>query len=286
MRKLSIKGDKLRAIAGLADAIKSIQQDDVYLAGIWKRYIASEILWYAIPNSENPSSSIDWPPAPIASGIPTWSWASNDGAVLFDRVQENERSETLSHVQRVSVSCLTLSGMAIMIRLFKTHFESPETKLAQKDFKWPQSASDYQINIKLDTEPKGTKGLDLLCLVVVQQSHRSESSTSLPTYQQSSPGTVPQVCLYLPSTNIASFQTRTISRYLCSVLISCQNILRQTWHGDRSATGLVLLPEHKETSGHKGENPSLQNNLQYRRVGISNAVGIIPSLIPVDVDIL
>lgn len=51
-RKLSVKNDKLRAIAGLADAIKSIQQDDVYLSGLWKRDLVAELLWHAIPGPE------------------------------------------------------------------------------------------------------------------------------------------------------------------------------------------------------------------------------------------
>ncbi|KAL9115526.1 MAG: hypothetical protein Q9227_000847 [Pyrenula ochraceoflavens] len=34
-RKLLIKSDKLRAIAGLADAIRAIQQDDFYISGLW-----------------------------------------------------------------------------------------------------------------------------------------------------------------------------------------------------------------------------------------------------------
>ena len=92
MRKLSIKHDKLRAIAGLADAIKSIQQDDAYLSGLWKRDLATELLWHAIPNPEHSDSPRSWPPTPVARGIPTWSWAAYDGAVVFDRSQRNETS--------------------------------------------------------------------------------------------------------------------------------------------------------------------------------------------------
>jgi hypothetical protein len=52
-RKLSVKHDKLRAIAGLADAIKSIQQDDVYWSGLWKRDLVTVLLWHAIPGPEH-----------------------------------------------------------------------------------------------------------------------------------------------------------------------------------------------------------------------------------------
>lgn len=71
MRKQSMKDDKLREIAGLAESIKSIQQNDVYLSGLWKRDLAIELLWHAIPSPRYSDSPRSWPPTPVTRGIPT-----------------------------------------------------------------------------------------------------------------------------------------------------------------------------------------------------------------------
>lgn len=191
-RKLSIKGDKLRAIAGLAEAIKSIQQDDIYLAGLWKRDLITQLLWFGIPNSEDPYRSRSWPPMPVAQGIPSWSWAAYDGAVIFDRPLENGSSSSAALVRNVTSSQFTLSGQSLEISFSEAERNSSESWMNQEYYKWSPDTSFHQIYFTLDADPGDLQDLKLLCLVLVkhrlysQLQELGESSTNPPTYWQTS----------------------------------------------------------------------------------------------------
>ena len=68
--------DKLIAISGLAKDIQQIL-DDEYLAGLWKRFLPSELMWQVdgcTQSNGSPSSR------PKLYRAPSWSWASVDGA--------------------------------------------------------------------------------------------------------------------------------------------------------------------------------------------------------------
>jgi hypothetical protein len=72
-RELTNTNDKLKAIVGLAQLIKS-KTGDQYMAGLWRSDIQIQLLWY----TDDPSSK--------RSGdfrAPSWSWASIDGPVKF-----------------------------------------------------------------------------------------------------------------------------------------------------------------------------------------------------------
>ncbi|KAJ4294272.1 hypothetical protein N0V90_007962 [Kalmusia sp. IMI 367209] len=196
LRRLSIKEDKLRAIAGLAEAIKSVQQDDTYLSGIWKRDLATQLLWYAMPKPEHSVSSEFWPPAVVARGIPTWSWAAYDGAVAFDRPQGDETSVFSAKVQQANPSCIKISGTTFNVPLSEAECGSSETGAYHKYYKWPKTNPEYQIYITLDTDPGARRELGLLCLVLVQRSLHGEPSRSPPMYSSTSPGTNAQVSAF------------------------------------------------------------------------------------------
>ncbi|KAK4466839.1 heterokaryon incompatibility protein 6 [Cladorrhinum samala] len=78
-RKLSVKTDKLPAIAGVAREMSRITGMR-YAAGLWEENLLQDLMWYTARGQ-------DWllrrsaPPGP-----PTWSWASVDSPVLYDAV--------------------------------------------------------------------------------------------------------------------------------------------------------------------------------------------------------
>lgn len=154
MRKLSIKDDKLRTIAGLADAIKSIQQDNVYLSGLWKRDLVTELLWHAISNPGHSDSPRSWPPTPVARGIPTWSWVAYDGAVVFDRSQRNETNAFLVHVRKAISSETTLSGPVLSVPFSEVECNSSEIGVNQKCYKWLRDNSIIRFTSLLMLTPK------------------------------------------------------------------------------------------------------------------------------------
>ena len=75
--RLTKPQDKLIAIAGLVKYMSAIIKDE-YVAGMWARFLASDLLWH-VANSLN----LEDVPAsrPQVYRAPTWSWASIDGII-------------------------------------------------------------------------------------------------------------------------------------------------------------------------------------------------------------
>jgi hypothetical protein len=76
-RSLTVPGDKLAAISGLAKLFeKSLSTlPHGYIAGMWKVDIPICLLWY-VTGSPAPSRPEEW-------RAPSWSWASIDGSIGF-----------------------------------------------------------------------------------------------------------------------------------------------------------------------------------------------------------
>lgn len=72
-RKLTDTRDRLKAIAGLAQLIKS-KTNDSYVAGLWLSDLPSQLFWHTKDPSEKRQDKYR---------APTWSWASVDGQIRF-----------------------------------------------------------------------------------------------------------------------------------------------------------------------------------------------------------
>lgn len=98
-RKLTFDSDKLPAMSGLANMI-SQKTYDQYLAGVWRNHIFEDLLWRVYPHEEvmrhlayeesladisygKKLSEISFP---LTYRAPSWSWASVDGSVKFEKV--------------------------------------------------------------------------------------------------------------------------------------------------------------------------------------------------------
>lgn len=79
-RELTLSTDKLPAIAGMAKAFHDIT-GDIYLAGLWKSNLAHDLMW-----SSNPATKFA---TPSVWRAPSWSWASIDNGVSFDKITED-----------------------------------------------------------------------------------------------------------------------------------------------------------------------------------------------------
>ena len=75
--ELTVASDKLVAISGLAKKMQIMPQDE-YLAGLWKRTLASDLLWMVIGGKQAnglPSSR------PAQYRAPSWTWATLEGHI-------------------------------------------------------------------------------------------------------------------------------------------------------------------------------------------------------------
>lgn len=76
-RNLTKASDKLVAIAGLAETRRSLTGDEYYF-GLWRSGVHQGLLWYCHAGNGQISR------LPSEYGIPTWSWASMTGQVLWE----------------------------------------------------------------------------------------------------------------------------------------------------------------------------------------------------------
>lgn len=118
-RRLTYQGDKLKAVAGLADAFAKLTGYQ-YVAGLWAEDLATGLMWQATSRGVTRH----------ASGVPSWSWASVEGEVLFSEfsnapapmiklldVEQHWEGVPLS--SNLKVARLTVSGKMLHVTLGK-----------------------------------------------------------------------------------------------------------------------------------------------------------------------
>ncbi|KAI0381166.1 heterokaryon incompatibility protein-domain-containing protein [Hypomontagnella monticulosa] len=79
-RQLSVPGDKLPAISGVAAAVKNLTSAK-YVAGLWEESLLRDLLWSTYPCIVTERPAV-W-------RAPTWSWASCDRRVKFKHISES-----------------------------------------------------------------------------------------------------------------------------------------------------------------------------------------------------
>ncbi|KAE8155359.1 hypothetical protein BDV25DRAFT_135108 [Aspergillus avenaceus] len=103
-RKLPYATDRLPALAGIAKQMSVLRTDDVYLAGLWRNTLITDLIWQA----SNATGKLN--PKPCTWQAPSWSWASVNTGVMFELKRRPARASdefcpTLSYV---SHSCTAL----------------------------------------------------------------------------------------------------------------------------------------------------------------------------------
>ncbi|OCK90803.1 HET-domain-containing protein [Cenococcum geophilum 1.58] len=93
---ITVLDDKLPALSAVAFEFQHLRQD-TYLAGLWRSTLVTDLQWFYIHKIEN--SSVEKIERNPSYRIPTWSWASIDGA----RILGPEDSETQRPSERVDV---------------------------------------------------------------------------------------------------------------------------------------------------------------------------------------
>jgi hypothetical protein len=73
---LTVASDKLIAVSGIAKHVGALLQDDHYVAGMWRRHLEGELIWFT-EKSGLPGRTT----RPAKYRAPSWSWASIDGLV-------------------------------------------------------------------------------------------------------------------------------------------------------------------------------------------------------------
>jgi hypothetical protein len=107
-RDLSVPGDKLPALAGLAHAFLAQMPDNAYLAGLWWRTLLDDLLWA--------HRSVDFGRLaerrrPIEYRAPSWSWAAVDGNIRFLWATTNRKGSYHTRLLEASTTPKSLSRL-------------------------------------------------------------------------------------------------------------------------------------------------------------------------------
>lgn len=110
LRSLTKSKDKLRAIGGIAE-LYYLKTGDQYCAGLWRSYLAEELLWKVFDPRATFSSMVIKSRDPVMLfprpnyRAPTWSWASVDGTAANYRALS--RSPFVADVYEV-IDCVVV----------------------------------------------------------------------------------------------------------------------------------------------------------------------------------
>lgn len=135
-RSLTFGRDKLPSLSGVARIIAA-RANDVYLAGLWRKTLATDLVWQRSRNWKTHTVTSKWTVEPQAA-TPTWSWAScpfsiefpwyypdqKDSLEIMDAWTTQAGSDQYGQVQNGRI---TLSGMLTngAVHLVELDFESP-----------------------------------------------------------------------------------------------------------------------------------------------------------------
>jgi hypothetical protein len=118
-RKLTVSGDKLPAISGIASQIRTATHSQ-YLAGLWTDNLVSDLLW---------SSNLSELSSAECCALDTWrapsfSWASLDTAITYVTLNDEERETFTPTITIVTTQCTskglnplgTISDASVVLR--------------------------------------------------------------------------------------------------------------------------------------------------------------------------
>jgi hypothetical protein len=136
--KLTYEKDRLPAISAFVRRLQRLRQDDVYIAGMWKKTLRHDLCWY---------SGLPTPLArPNTPGlvIPSWSWISISGVFFHDAVELVLSPDDINitynitgpaHVGQVSHASIHLKARFMCVKPELT-FNSPFDTFEHPDGIW------------------------------------------------------------------------------------------------------------------------------------------------------
>ncbi|RTE82267.1 hypothetical protein BHE90_003206 [Fusarium euwallaceae] len=177
-RSLTFQNDKINAIAGVASrfAKASGLPSTEYIAGLWKPMLISGLLWYTAGHEAQKGNEI-W----VA---PSWSWASVQGQVRWDRsVRESDATaEVLSTDVQVTNESLPFGSVESGRIILKGRL----TQITRHFPGYPRltfthgPSSEHEVVLRTDLSKKGTMApelvlwlLELTSRLEVQESRHS-----------------------------------------------------------------------------------------------------------------
>ncbi|KAH7389382.1 heterokaryon incompatibility protein-domain-containing protein [Phaeosphaeria sp. MPI-PUGE-AT-0046c] len=150
--KLTFPGDRLPAIAAIAQRTMRSRKDDAYIAGMWKNSLLHDLAWYRVEYRKNLARHDD--------SKPTWSWASAPGAVGFYNVTSLPSTELLAvkytadgpeHIGEVRDARIKVRGRVLDITLIWRGGGEQDIRRGddEQDMRWDNGDLRYDLDPKI-----------------------------------------------------------------------------------------------------------------------------------------
>jgi hypothetical protein len=124
---LIFEKDRLPALTAVAQEMSELRKDGYYIAGLWRKTLLSDLLWYLIAIRKGLTNEDD----SQQSSLPSWSWVvikagvawNTKGCIFFENIVVLDLQYRLygaSHVDRVRDAHITLQAPFVRVALSKT----------------------------------------------------------------------------------------------------------------------------------------------------------------------
>ncbi|KAL2066061.1 hypothetical protein VTL71DRAFT_2132 [Oculimacula yallundae] len=165
---LTQERDKMIAISGLADIFQG-KADDEYLAGLWRRALPYQLLWFV----ENPNLST----RPKDYRAPSWSWASVNGAVGYHEFEDVHKDDICVDILAASVSSPSPRGLGqiesgyVLLRgqLAAGFLKANGAKLELHLYLSKGKTGLMDTSLALDISSEGLGLTEVICLLVYRK---------------------------------------------------------------------------------------------------------------------
>jgi hypothetical protein len=160
-RKLKYPEDRLRAVTGITTELETLWRDaNIY--GLWKKWFIELLAWY--------KPDVDRERKRCLERAPSWSWASLDGVIRYERSFWTEDAKVKSlTVSAAELTCRILKEGDINYEKFDTILERPDlvdpsAELRQRELQ--QRETDYLLLGIVKVDEGVEEGIGLLVIDV------------------------------------------------------------------------------------------------------------------------
>ncbi|SCO92278.1 uncharacterized protein FRV6_16406 [Fusarium oxysporum] len=172
---LTVPNDKLIACSGIAKRVAEIVQDD-YVAGMWRRYLAGELLW-VVQGNHQPGR---WT-RPREYRAPSWSWASIDGPITpgEPRIQDSLITVEDYHLDYwTSDKTAAIRGGWLRLRgVLKKTTLARKSSTPGGGYHWDMMLDNERVNVLEDASRGNTE--PRVMLDILQEDFKEENTKGL-----------------------------------------------------------------------------------------------------------
>jgi len=150
--------DKLIALSGIAKHMQPILGNDEYLAGLWRKFLPSQLLWtvnHGRQSNHEPSLR------PEVYRAPSWSWASVDGEISVGATTENGILVEVLDAQTTPVTADPTGQISAGYIVLRGLLKKTKLKMDEFGLEWIMTINNLQARKSTGTRHGPTVHIDV-----------------------------------------------------------------------------------------------------------------------------